>query len=206
MPNLLHARASDRPNRRILQRLAAPVALSAVVLLSTVAASAEADAAAANPVEATATTRNSGPSERQAVIPPGQEEALAAMLGRGADLPAGCHFARAQVDGSLITSTYGCSEAEVVIELHHPSAAPAGATETAQFALLLRQGVPPEGFLDGLLARVRAHENTVTWTWTEADVVPAKPVGFRRLPTLLLAIAILGVWLWWRRARSESAG
>src|SRR5438105_71718 len=55
------------------------------------------------------------------VIPPGQEELLATMLGKGAVLPDECKLADAEVDHTTIKAKYTCPGGEVVFELAHPS-------------------------------------------------------------------------------------
>src|SRR5947208_3265485 len=84
------------------------------------------------------------------VIPPGQEELLADMLGRGATLPGQCSFANGGVERTTVKAAYTCPGGEVVFELHHPSKAPAGATQTARFAVTVRAGSPPAGMAEAL--------------------------------------------------------
>src|SRR5438552_2155631 len=70
----------------------------------------------------------SAPNE--AVVPPGQEEVMAAMFGRGAMLPAGCAFAGGQADGAVIRAAYACPSGAVVFALVHPSTGAASAIQT----------------------------------------------------------------------------
>ena len=136
------------------------------------------------------------------VIPPGQEELLTEMLGKGATLPGSCKFAGGSVEGSIVQSTYACPAGEVVFELHHPSRAPAGATRTAQFALTLKSGSPPDGLQAALVALIRAREGSFRWKWLNASpwqssrlVIPLAAAGF-------LALVVLGLVLR-RRGRAK---
>lgn len=139
------------------------------------------------------------------VIPPGQEDLLAQMLGRGAALAGQCEFTAGQVDGPILRATYKCSNGEVVFELCHPSKAPAGAVHTEQFAIVTKSGSPPDGLRDALVALIRSREAAFKWTW----VAPPTPTGsFAAQPSsvrILLAIAgLLGcavlAWVLYRRA------
>jgi hypothetical protein len=104
-------------------------------------------------------------TEPMAVIPPGREDVLAEMLGRGATLPDGCAFARGQVTSDTVTATYTCPAGEAVFTLRHPSKAPSGATLSERFALSLQSGSPPAALAEELLSRIRAREATFEWTW-----------------------------------------
>src|SRR5437870_1606738 len=64
------------------------------------------------------------------VIPAGQDDLLAEMLGRGGALPGQCTLATGEVDRTIIKATYACPGGEVVFELRHPGKAPATATQT----------------------------------------------------------------------------
>jgi hypothetical protein len=129
------------------------------------------------------------------VIAAGQEEMLAAMVGQGATLPGQCTFDRGDVDRTWIKSTYKCPGGEVVFELRHPDKAPAGATQTAKFAIILQSGSPPPGLVDALVSLVRSRETAFEWKSTV--VTPPKgsaPVRSTRLTVLLLiAVGLLGV-------------
>jgi hypothetical protein len=103
-------------------------------------------------------------------IPPGEEELLGTMLGQGVPL-AGCTFSGAAVIYSSIQATYDCSGAPVSFELVHPSKAPPGAIQTAEFAITLQGGSPPRSLADALVSRIRAQEAAFEWEWPAA--VPA---------------------------------
>lgn len=98
------------------------------------------------------------------IIPPGREERLADMLGRGVALPGGCAWAGARVDHDHVTSRYKCDgvPAEVSVDLVHPRAGAGAAAHTKQFALRPGPGFPP-ALLDALADRVRERE--ATWSW-----------------------------------------
>jgi len=143
------------------------------------------------------------------VIPPGQEEVLAGMLGRGASLPGPCNLAGAEVDHNIIKSTYNCPQGEVVFELRHPSEAPNGASQTAQFGVVLRSGTPPDGFIDALVALIRSKEGAFQWKRMEppAPVQSGTGSGSRRVPILVagvVAIVVLG-WILRRRRSAPAA-
>lgn len=201
----LFACSVNPPFARTPRRRWLPLALTATLLMSLRAAApcaAESDPAAHtdNPPQ------DRGPAVREAVIPPGQEEALAKLLGRGAELPGGCEFAHAQVNQSVIDTNYKCPAGSVAIELHHPSQAPSGATETSKFALVVREGEPPQEFIQGLLALIRAEEGSVSWEWTSPTPVRSAPGGYRRIVTLGVILAVIvGVWAL-RRSGRRSTG
>lgn len=96
-------------------------------------------------------------------IPPGHEELFAAMLGRGAPLPDGCAFATGQIERTLVRGVYSCSGDQVVVELRHPSAAPADADRTAKIAIVTTQGSPPAALLATLRERIREREGSFAW-------------------------------------------
>src|ERR1051326_4557655 len=93
-----------------------------------------------------------------AVIPAGQEELLGAMLGSNSPLPGDCRLETGDVEKMIVKATYKCPSGDVVVELGHPAAAPAGATRTDKFALRVTQGTPPPDFQSALLARIRERE------------------------------------------------
>src|SRR5579862_1415731 len=68
------------------------------------------------------------------MIPPGEEELLAQLLGQGVTL-AGCTFTGASIEYTQINAKYTCPEGEAVFELVHPSVAPRSAIPTAQFGI-----------------------------------------------------------------------
>jgi len=130
----------------------------------------------------------------QQVIPPGQEEALATMLGRGAPLPGDCAFTNGQVERTSVIATYRCGAGEVVIDLRHPSDAPADAPRTERFALVVRGGTAPDGLRDALLQRLREHEGAIEWKQVGAPVAGAS--GRRLLPIVagaLVVVALLAI-------------
>lgn len=103
------------------------------------------------------------PAIEQPVIPPGQEDLLAAMLGRGAELPAGCGFTAGQIERSIVRGVYVCPEGEVTIELRHPSAAPRDASRTEKIAIVTVRGTPPTALLAALQERVGQREGAFEW-------------------------------------------
>lgn len=111
--------------------------------------------------------------EAEAVLPAGQEDRLAEMMGRGETLPGGCKFAAGNINGPAMIATYDCSSGPVVIKVVHPSKAPRGAEQTAQFALAAERGTTPEGLLEALADRVRAREAGFQWNWLGGGPPPA---------------------------------
>src|SRR5512147_2880056 len=96
------------------------------------------------------------------VIPQGYEDLAAELLGRGEQIAGSCKLTGGAID-SAIRGIYQCGDDKVVVELVHPSKASPSAPHTARFAVTV-QGSAPPGFLDALLARVRAKEEPFQWT------------------------------------------
>lgn len=124
------------------------------------------------------------PEGRQAVIPPGQEDLLIDMLGKGVELPGPCKLSGAEAKQSVIRADYACPTGAITVELYHPDNAPAGATKTTQFAIVIPAGSPPPGFGDALVERVRAHEAPFQWKWVGRSAVSQE----RKPPIVLLAV------------------
>jgi hypothetical protein len=122
-------------------------------------------------------------ADADTVIPSGQDQLLADMLGRGVVLPGECRFSSGQADPAVIRAAYGCRDGEVVIELWPAGAAPANATHTARFAIAVGSGTPPPGLIAALEARIRTAE-----TAFELRQLP----GRTPLQTVLL-VAVIGV-------------
>ena len=111
-------------------------------------------------------------------IPPGQEELLAEMLGRGATLPDECTLAGGHAEYTNIKAAYKCPAGEVVFELAHASRANAPtAMQTENFAIAVFSGSPPEGLADVVASLVRAHENAFEWQWPADDEADATGDG-----------------------------
>ena len=128
-----------------------------------------------------------------AVIPPGREELLADMLGRGATLPGGCRFASGDVDGPVARGKYACPGGEAAIELRHPSGASSGAIRTERFAVVAAGGTVPAGLLDAVAGLVRAREAQFEWKMVRPNVPNSSPAGAppRSIAPLVVPIAIL---------------
>ena len=97
------------------------------------------------------------------VIPPGQEDLLLTMLGRGASLPDGCSLSDGQVEYRTVKATYACPLGDVVIALSHPERGTDTSTATERFALIVDSGSPPESLIDALAANVRKQEGSFEW-------------------------------------------
>jgi len=101
-------------------------------------------------------------------IPPGEEQLLAAMLGRG-DVIAGCVLSGAGVEYTVVKAAYACEDGNVVLQLSHPSTAPRTAIQTNAFAITLLSGSPPGSLLDALVSLIRAGESAFEWKWFDED-------------------------------------
>jgi hypothetical protein len=101
------------------------------------------------------------------VVPPGQEDLLAQMLGLGAALPGDCRFTDGDADGPVIRGTYACGENKATLELQYPSNAPSDAPRTAKFAVVVHGNPPPE-LTAAVLSRVRDREGSFEWKVVEA--------------------------------------
>jgi hypothetical protein len=101
-------------------------------------------------------------------IPPGEEQLVATMLGRGMGLQY-CTLVRGGVEYSVIKATYSCISGEVTLELRHPRYATVTSTQTGKFAIAIQSGSPPPGFQDTLASFVRSGERDFEWSWPEHD-------------------------------------
>jgi hypothetical protein len=139
---------------------------------------------------------------REAVVPAGQEELLAQMLGKGETLPGDCKLSEGKVDYKTVKATYACSSGDVVFELSHPSQAARDAVRTDRFALTLESGSPPDGLLPALVSHIRSREASFEWKLLEAPPPGAHGSnGILFVVAGLLAIALLG---WIVRSRSSA--
>jgi Dolichyl-phosphate-mannose-protein mannosyltransferase len=137
-----------------------------------------------------------------AVIPPGKEDLLADLLGRGAALPGQCKFAAGSVEDAVVKGTYDCPAGQVVLELRHPAQLPANVQQTDKFAIIVLSGSPPAGLLEGLQSRIRAGEGAFEWTAPPrpAGNAPAQWIAIGEVLFLvLIGGAVLALW----RSRSR---
>jgi len=176
-------------------------ALAALWFLLSVPVRAAEDEPAATGGSAPPAAENEGPAEP--VIPAGQEELLAAMLGKGAALPGGCKLDAGDVDRSSIKATYACSEGNVVFQLTHPSNAPAKATHTTHFAITLLSGTPPAGLAEAVEQLVRSREGTFEWKQGHTKSKPMSASHLAVGAVALVAIIAIG-WLLRRRTSARS--
>jgi hypothetical protein len=100
------------------------------------------------------------------VIPPGEEELIARMLGRGIVLH-GCVLVSAGVEYTIIRATYRCPGGDVAFRLAHPRNAKATSVLTRQFAIDVDSGVPPPGFQETLASLVQPREENFEWIWPD---------------------------------------
>ncbi|MCK6557204.1 hypothetical protein L6Q96_21900 [Candidatus Binatia bacterium] len=139
------------------------------------------------------------------VIAPGQEELLAAMVGKGAALPEGCKLTGGDVEYHTVKATYACLGGEVVFELTHPAKAARSATLTERFALQVRSGSPPAGLAAAIEQLIRAREAGFEWTMLEVKPEPASARWPALAGAALVAATIAGWALWRRRSAAPSA-
>jgi hypothetical protein len=131
-------------------------------------------------------------------IPPGQEELLSAMLGKGTPLPGGCTLSAGNVEHTLVKATYTCPGGEVVVELAHPSTAAQPAVSTERFAITVLSGVPPTELTDALAGLIRTREGAFVWMVPTAKSTRSPAMTILAAALVLLATAVL-IWLWQRR-------
>lgn len=136
-----------------------------------------------------------------AVIPPGQEELLGEMVGRGSELPGGCTLTAGRIEQAAVSATYACRDGEVVIELVHPHVAGRGATRTERFAVQAARGTPPEGLVAAIADRVRAREQV--FEWKVLGPPPRFAAGWLA-PIGAAAVGALLLVVFWRRRRAPS--
>jgi hypothetical protein len=138
----------------------------------------------------------------QSFIPPGQEQLVGTMLGNGGTLPGDCKLVSGDLDKTTITATYSCATGEVVVQLAHPSAAPAKAERTAKFALWVERGTPPPDLQSALASRIREGEGQFQWTvYADPEPAPARTATPMLSGAVVLG-ALLVVLLWRRRTRA----
>lgn len=101
-------------------------------------------------------------------IPPGEEELIAGMLGRGVALN-DCRLVSGGVEYTIIKATYECPGGRVTLQLDHPRNATPTSLQTGQFAVTVQEGAPPPGFEDTLVGLIRAQERDFQWNWPQAD-------------------------------------
>ncbi len=143
-------------------------------------------------------------SSGEAVIPPGQEDLLARLLGLRAELPGKCTFTNGEVQHTTVQVTYDCLGGAVVFRLVHPSKAPSGAIESTKFALIEESGTPPPGLATALVERLQKGESEFEWLWIGRDEEIATP---RALVGLIAAAVLIAGALFWllRRAARRRA-
>ena len=141
----------DRSDRRVIWgRGLALAAMLGTLLATSVVAAEDDDAATVDPV-----------------IPPGEEQVVADMLGRGAGLQY-CTLVSGGIRDNVISGVYNCVGNEVRVELGNLRNATATSIQTRQFAVSV-QGSPTAGFQEDLVARVRSAEGNFQWTRPERD-------------------------------------
>jgi len=103
-------------------------------------------------------------------IPPGQEDLLLDMLGKGASLPGGCQIRDGRVRHTVVEVSYTCGLGDVVVELAHSSETLESEVQTRQFALSVLEGSAPTSLIDVLSSRILEREDGFEWVIApEAD-------------------------------------
>jgi hypothetical protein len=126
-------------------------------------------------------------SERY-VLPASAEPLLSDMLGNEQALPGGCTFSNGSIERTFVLATYACGDGQVVLQLLHPEVAPRGGVRTQRFALTVKSGTPPAGFVEAIGDRIRARE--AAFEWTVAPAYAAGKRGGSGTRTGLLAISL----------------
>jgi hypothetical protein len=109
-------------------------------------------------------------ANRRAVIAPGEERLIAAMLGKAKRVRR-CKLSSGGVEYTTIKATYECPDGPVSLELTHPQSTTDESIQTERFAMTLLSGSPPKGFQEALLSRIRPREGQFAWTWAEDAAV-----------------------------------
>lgn len=134
-------------------------------------------------------------SDREHAIPPGQEDLLAEMLGRGAALPGGCRFSGGQVQAAIVVAEYDCGGQAVVVELRHRGDAPAEVPRTERFAIVVRSGAAHPDLITALESRIRSREAGLEWRQVSAlrRRVAGQPMGPGALAGCAAGIMAMGL-------------
>jgi hypothetical protein len=124
-------------------------------------------------------------------IPPGQDEQILRMLGRGAELPGDCRLADVAVDAERLLARYGCGRPArtVTIALHPPAPAREGALRTTRFQLL-PVGEAPPGLVAAVAERVREGESG--FRWRPGGATAARAHLALLLPALAWLVVVVG--------------
>ena len=141
-----------RELKKWLGRTGIAVAVQFVLAGAPLTATAETDDATAGPM-----------------IPPGQENLLLEMLGRGASLPDKCKLTEGQVAYVVVEAKYTCSFGEVVLSISHSSQVEESVAKTETFAIAVVDGSPTAGFTDAVASLIRSRENDFEWVWPAQD-------------------------------------
>lgn len=142
--------------------------------------------------------------EGGAVIIPGKEALLAAMLGQGATLPGKCAFLGGQIERSFVQAKYQCPEGEVALDVRHVKAASAPLAKTEQFAITVANGTPPAGLVDEVASLIRGKEAGFEWKWIEPTRKAAPQSSINLMVAGGAGLLALAMWLLWRRRTARS--
>ena len=109
------------------------------------------------------------PAVESPAIPPGQEELLLDMLGKGATLPDGCVLTDGRIEYTVIEASYKCSSGDVILEIAHVSQVLKNDTETGQFTIAVLEGSPVQSLVDEVSARIVKREAEFEWVPPSSD-------------------------------------
>lgn len=152
-------------------------------------------------VAVTLAAATAGAQDLHYAIPPGQEDLLADMLGRGVPLPGPCRWDGASVESVRIRARYVCdrSASREELILVHPTVAPPDAVRTARFALIDPRHALPAAVITEIASRVRAREARWMWSLPESASDPGRwPAGIRATLAAMLVAMVTSLALLWR--------
>lgn len=117
------------------------------------------------------------------VIPPGQEELLGTMVGRGSTPLGGCQFGSASTEKSFVRVRYRCEGArDVSVELRHADADGDALVRTSQFAIVATDGEVPSSLVAALEGNIRASESKWQWVKSRTAVREFPEMGGIEMP------------------------
>lgn len=134
------------------------------------------------------------------VILPGAEPLFSDMLASGQTLAGGCTFSNGQIERTFVVATYTCGGGQVVLQLLHPEMAPPGGVRTGRFAVTVKSGTPPDGFVEAIAERIRAREGAFEW-----KDLGRRPSHGMRWPVAVAAGVVAAVLLFWALRRRSRA-
>jgi hypothetical protein len=141
------------------------------------------------------------------VVPPGQEAALATMLG-GTGAIASCHYESANIERDHVVTQFDCGAGTppVTLVLSHRGAGACPAVCTTKFVITDRSGDAPAAFMTALTESVSHHEQAFEWREQRVDNHDSHPtrgsrgLDFRSIAATVALVA-LAAFVIFRRVR-----